>query len=123
MTTAAALLLQVATFSSNPKFGLDITDDTADVFVSLAVPDARLTHGCDHWNTPLQQTPLSIDIVAEDQLMHPYDTRHVIASSDIKQASHNLLYLMRVLSSSSMLCINCIRSVSSSLRVDRKITC
>jgi hypothetical protein len=88
VNTTTVLLLQVATFSSNPKFGLDITDDAAEVFVSLAVPDARLTHGCDHWNTPLQQTPLSIDIVAEDQLMLPYDKRHIIASSDTKQASH-----------------------------------
>ena len=61
-------------WASNPKYELNWeADNNPDVpdfeaYVSVSVPDARMTHGIDYWRTPLQQMPLSFDVVAGDQL-------------------------------------------------------
>jgi len=52
----------VKTFSSNPKFRLKLEEDAA-VFIGLSSPDSRLTHGVDYWRTPLQQMPMSFDVL------------------------------------------------------------
>mmetsp|Transcript_106957 Transcript_106957/g.310542 ORF Transcript_106957/g.310542 Transcript_106957/m.310542 type:complete len:916 (-) Transcript_106957:9121-11868(-) len=65
---------QMQSWACNPKYELkweaDNNPDIPDFecYVSVSVPDARMTHGIDYWRTPLQQMPLSFDVVAADQL-------------------------------------------------------
>jgi hypothetical protein len=86
---------QVTTFPSNPKFRIVVPGpEPAEVFVGLGVEDARLTHGAEYWRTPLQQTPMSVDIVPEEGqagLMAPFRQRQVISGSvnGSKQAPYN----------------------------------
>lgn len=42
--------------------------EPARVFVSLSLPDARLTHGKDYYTVPLQETPLTFDLLTQRQM-------------------------------------------------------
>eukprot|EP00968_Pinguiococcus_pyrenoidosus_P025577 scaffold6348_cov259-Pinguiococcus_pyrenoidosus.AAC.7 len=85
---------KMKTWSANPKYRLEL-GQASEVFISVRVSDARLTHGQEYYKTPLQQMPLSVDIVNENLLLTDAGMRELIPRSEnpegspCKQAPYN----------------------------------